>query len=82
MDRFLNQKLSTMAKKIIIPPKKSIKTKIKDIVSQGPKPKASTIAAQRPNKSHVAQVQQSRLPNPAANQRGRIKSKDEKDLTR
>jgi len=71
-----------MAKKIIIPPRNSIKTKIKDIISQGPKPKAPTIAAQGPSKSHVAQVEQSRIPKPAQNERGRIRSKDERDLTR
>ena len=71
-----------MAKKIIIPPKRNMKTRIKDVVRKGPQPQTPVIVAQGASKSRVAQVQQSRIPKPAENQRGRIKSKDERDLIR
>lgn len=71
-----------MAKKIIIPPRKNIKAQVKKIIQKGPKSPVASTTQKGANKSKVEQVQKSRVPNPSENQRGRIRSKDEKDLTR
>lgn len=72
-----------MAKgRIVIPPRKSIKKNIKQIIKRGPAMPRRQPLVQGPAKSHAHQVQLSRIPRPSENQRGRVKSINPKDLTR
>jgi len=71
-----------MAKKIIIPPKKNIGATVKNIVKQGAKTQPTQTLNQGKTRSFTQQVQKSRIPTPSQNQRGRIKSKSPRDLTR
>lgn len=71
-----------MAKKIIIPPKKNLRKQIESIVRKGPRIRAQAVTTKGPSPSYAISVQRSRVPNPSANQRGRILSRSERDLTR
>lgn len=79
---FLTTNFTNMAKKIIIPPKKSMRKQIESIVRKGPKIQSQAILAKGASQSNTASVQRSRVPNPSENQRGRILSRDERSLTR
>lgn len=71
-----------MAKKIIIPPKKNLRKQIESVVRKGPQNGNQAITVKGPSPSYATTVQRSRVPNPSANQRGRILSRSERDLTR
>ena len=72
-----------MAKgRIVIPPKKNIGKTIKKIVKEGPKVQPVQTKAKGKSQNFVQQVQKSKIPTPSQNQRGRILSKDSRDLTK
>jgi hypothetical protein len=72
-----------MAKgRIVIPPRRNIGKTVKAIVNRGPIKSPQPIMAKGKTQNKVQQIQQSRIPTPSQNQRGRIRSKDERDLTR
>lgn len=71
-----------MAKARIIPPRKSIQKTVQTIIKNGPKLPVKTTISKGTFQNKATAVKASRIPQPAQNQRGRIKSKDEKDLTR
>lgn len=72
-----------MAKgRVVIPPRRNIGKTVKAIVNRGPsKPQVTTLARGKAQ-SMVQKVQQSRVPTPSQNQRGRVSSRDSRDLIR
>lgn len=59
-----------------------MRKQIESIVRKGPQIKNQAIIAKGPSPSYMANIQLSRVPNPSANQRGRILAKDEQSLIR
>lgn len=71
-----------MAKGRKLPPKKNIGKTVKAIIAKGPKTQPRQTLAKGATKSHVQQVQKSRVPKPSQNQRGKTPDKGGMDLTR
>jgi len=65
-----------------LPPKKSVGKNTEKILKQAKKTAAKETTTKGKSKNHVDAVKKSKVPKPSQNQRGRIPTKGDSDLTR